>query len=129
MNNVTSICQQPKFFTLEEADALIPLISKITEKNEGVVQKLLDDQRYYAKTGAPLQLIQKADVEVGKQLTEWGTKLVKLGCKVFGMGYVGLDSGAGFWSWHYGDGNKIKHFHGYVESPLQRKQVIRDQKV
>lgn len=129
MSNVISICQAPRFFTLEEADELVPIMERITTTNECLIQKLLDDQRYFLKCGASTEKIKSADVKVGILLTEWGTKLTKLGCRVYGMGYVGIDSGGGFWSWHHGDGNKIQYHHGYLETPLQRKQVIRDQKV
>lgn len=128
LNNVISICQAPRFFTLEEADELIPLVLKITEQNEGRVQKLLDVQRYFLRSGAPQERIKSADTEVGQILVNWGTKLTKLGCKVFGGGFVGFDSGSGFWSWHNGE-TKIEYFHGYLESPLQRRQIVRLQKV
>lgn len=126
MNNVISICQAPRFFTLEEADSLVPIMERITTTNERLIQKLLDDQRYLLKCGAPSERIKSADIKVGMLLTEWGSKLTKLGCRVYGMGFVGLDSGAGFWSWHAMDGNKIGYHHGYLETPLQRKQVIRN---
>lgn len=130
LSNVVSICQPPKFFTLEEADELVPLISRITEQDENRVQKLLDVQRYMLKSGASRDAVIKVDAEVGQILVGWGTKLTKLGCKVFGGGYVGFDNGAGFFSWHNGD-TSIRYFHGYLESPMLRREVIRnaDQKV
>lgn len=121
-----SICQQPRFFTLQEADELVPIISRITKHNEREVQKLLDKQRYMLKSGAPQERITEADTLVGKHLVDWGAKLTKLGCKVFGMGYVGFDCGSGFWSWHEGDGDKVNYFHGYMETPLQRREVMRN---
>lgn len=125
LSNVVSICQPPKFFTLEEADELVPLMLRITSAGERNIQKLLDDQRYMLRSGAPVERIKETDVKVGTILTEWGTKLTKLGCRVYGMGYVGLDSGSGFWSWHHGDGLKISYHHGYLETPLQRRKVVR----
>lgn len=125
-DSVIPICLDPnRVFTINEADDMIPLISRITGKHEKAVQDLLDKQRYFIKTGAPEDLVKRADTQVGKHLVNWGSKLTKLGIKVFGYGFVGFNSGFGYWSYRQGDGDKISFYHDYNETPLQRRKLSR----
>lgn len=122
--NVVSICQPPRTFTLQEANDLIPLFERITARHESVVVQLLDKQRYLVKTGATADTYNKIDPLVGKEMVQWGAKLVKLGAQVFTHGYIGFDAGNGFyWSWHFGE-KSITYFHGHSESPLQRIPIL-----
>lgn len=117
--NVIHICQPPRVFTMEEANELIPLMQRITERHENAVSKLLDTQRFFLISGASKEAVEKIDPQVGSHMVQWASKLTKLGCKVFSHGYVGLDSGFGYWSWHHGE-QRITYYHGYNEDPFKR---------
>lgn len=121
MTEVSDICQ-PKFFTLDQANKLVPLFKRITEKSEQTCIELLSRQRYLIKTHAPDSTIKECDTKVGNALVQWGTKMAKLGTIVFIDGFIGLDSGTFFWSWHLGD-EEIKYYHNYSESPSMRRPL------
>lgn len=104
---------------------MVPLISKITERHENAVEKLLQDQRYFLKSGANQERVIAADAEVGRHLLAWGTKLTKLGLKVYGNGFVGFPAQLGYWSWHAGE-SRIEFWHNDKETPLQRKKIARN---
>lgn len=111
-----------RIWTLDEANAIIPLLERITKKCEDVVTKTLQDQRFYISTFAPEERIKECDDIIGKELIEWGTKLTKLGATVYSHGYVGLDNGTFFYSWHHGE-KKIAYIHGHMEGPGKRTKL------
>lgn len=109
-------------FTLQEANEMIPLFESITRKHEGNVSKALKDQTWLMKSGAPPAKVIEVDNYISSQLAEWGKKMFKLGASVFSGGYIGLDSGSFFYSWHLGD-KEIKYFHYYFEYPGSRRSL------
>lgn len=121
--NVVSICQPFRTFSAEEINDLITILERITSKHEATVANLLKKQRYLITSGVPASEYNKIDSLVGGQLIQWGTKITKLGGKVFSHGYVGFDGGGFWYSWHLGD-KSITHYHGYDESPLNRRPVL-----
>lgn len=121
MGNVVSITG-PKQFTLEEVNNLLPLITRITEKYETLIEKHLAEQRFYFKSGAPQHVVNGIDIEVGKLMNEWGAKILKLGGRVIGTKAVSFDSGFGYWSWLYGE-KEISYYYDYTEQIHQRRKL------
>ncbi len=111
-----------RVFTLSEANSLIPLIYRITKKYEDRVEKLLSDQRFYMRTGAPKSVIDKVDLDVTRLLIEWGAKITKLGGVTLGSKVVSFDSGFGYWSWVYPD-KEITHYYDYHEGVHNRRTM------
>lgn len=125
MSNVVSIGSGvPTIFTIDEADELIPVVARITENMENEINKLMEKQRFYTKSGAPDALIKEIDVKVGDLLIKGGAKLTRLGLRVYPHGFVGFPAGFGYWSWIRGD-KKIEWYHDLNESPFQRRQLSR----
>ena len=124
IDNVVSICQPPRTFSLEEANSLVPIFIRITRRHESGIEYLLSKQRFLVQTGAKAEIYNKLDPEVGKHMVQWGQKLFKLGARVFDNGFIGLYAGNGcYWSWHFGE-EKIEYWHTYSESPLYRKPIL-----
>lgn len=122
MNNVTMICQPPIIFTIDDANALIPVITRITERHQSKVEDLLARQRYFMKCGATTK-IKEIDDLVGREYVVWGAKLMKLGVTSLINGFVGFDFGCGYWSWCIMDGPKIGYYHGYNDAPHSRREL------
>lgn len=122
LDNVINICQVGKIFTMAEANDLVPLLTKIVGKCESEISKELAKQRFMIISGAKQEIVNSIDVKIGRLLTESGVKVTKLGCKVIGNGFIGIDSGFGYWSWVLGE-EKITHYHDYTQSPFERRQL------
>jgi hypothetical protein len=118
---VIEICTT-KIFTLAEANALIPLLSRITSKHENAAEHFMSKQRYYLLSGASEDRVKETDTAVGKELVVWGTKIKKLGCKPLPYCFVGIPAGCFFWSWRPFE-SSIEHYHDYNESPERRRKL------
>ena len=123
--NLIKMCQEgPHTFSLEEANNIIPLLERISKKHSSGVDGALQRQRYLMKSGAPEASIKAQDDIVGKNMVAWGVKVKKLGGHVMSGGYLGLDSGDGFyWSWHFGE-KVIGYYHFYEETPASRRKIV-----
>lgn len=121
---VVRICEfGPRVFTLDEAKELVPLLIRITTKHEKVITRTMADQRFYMKTFAPQRRVTDCDNKVCAEMTAWGRKVCKLGCKVFSGGYVGMDSGSDWYSWHFGE-PKLMYRHNYEVDPSTFRRAL-----
>lgn len=111
-----------RVFTLPEANAMLPLILRITDKYENQITKLMGEQRFYVKTLAPQALVNKIDIEVARLMNEWGAKLTKLGCIVLGTRAASFDSGFGYWSWIYPEAT-VSHYYDYNQQIHDRRKL------
>lgn len=107
---------------MDEANELIPLLTRIVGQCEAEVEIELSKQRYMIRSGAKQEVINNFDLRIGGILTKSGTKVTKLGCKVLANGFIAIDSGFGYWSWTLGE-DKITHYHDYNQSPCDRRQL------
>lgn len=124
LSNVVEIGRPPGTeFTIEEARNLLPIIKKITKKAELSVTKLLEDQSFMIKTGAPKEIVDSYDQKVGEILKTWGGKITRLGGRVFGSGLIGFNNGIGYWSWHHTE-ETIEFYHGYDEDPMTTRRKV-----
>lgn len=122
--NLTKICQPlPHIFTLDEANELVPLLQKISARYHDLIEKELDKQRFFIKTGASDTRINTCDAEVSKAMVAWGSKITKLGGKVLVGGYIGLDCGFGYYSWRFGE-TRIEWYHDYLDSPISKRRML-----
>lgn len=123
--NLVYICQPlSRTFTLQECNDLLPIIRRITEKWQQNIHKIMDDQRFYMKTGAPQIKVTDCDDRVSEEYRLWGTKLLRLGIKILEGNYLGFNSGFGYYSWAWND-PEVNHYHEYEEAPYQRRKLIR----
>lgn len=123
LGDLIRICQTPgAIFTLEEANEILPLIKKITDKSSALVDQYLHDQNWYMKSGAPEKKIKELDAKVQDELKKWAGKIGRLGLTVIGSNIVLFNNSVGWWSWFYGE-DTVCHFHGYNETIQQRRRV------
>lgn len=108
-----------QIFTKESANALLPLIIKITKKYEDSTQVLMN-------TMVPVEdhhNVGKAiDDQIYAQIEEWKGKMTKLGVRTNGLWLVDFDSGDGYFCWKYPE-PEILFWHEYSESFSGRKAI------
>lgn len=124
LTNIIGIApiDETRVFTLDEANNLVPLIARITAKYAAKAEKIMSEQRFFQKTYAPLDKIQKCDLEMGKLLNEWGLKLRKLGAYPLANGFVGINAGSFYWSWH-ADEKEIGFYHDFGQGGHERRAL------
>lgn len=101
---------QKRFFTLEEAQRLLPVIHRVSRTAVDRV-KLLSLQLHLIEDRARRKSIEE---HIYRTFQEWHQKVRKLGCEAKGMWLVDFDSGEGYYCWRYPEAS-ISHFHGYSE--------------
>lgn len=121
MGEVFSICEANKKFTLEEAEDMIPMLKRISNNCDKVIEKLLAEQRYYIKCDAPKVRIDNIDVQIAEELQRWGGKVARLGIRLFNGQYL-FNNGTGYWSWYKSE-DKITNYINYGEDPSNRRPL------
>lgn len=109
---------QKRFFTLDEALRLLPIVKRITERSFQDVKKLSSQLAYSRDTERKSQL----EKQIQETFQGWTGKLQKLGCDAKGMWLVDFDSGEGYYCWHYPE-DSIEFFHGYFEGFRGRVRI------
>jgi len=101
---------QKRFFTLDEARVILPIVRRITRHSFGEV-KQRSLQLTLLKDRSRKRAVEK---EIQIQFEDWHRKIQKLGCEAKGMWLVDFDSGDGYYCWHYPEPD-ISFFHGYFD--------------
>jgi hypothetical protein len=99
---------QKRFFTLDEARTILPVVRRITKTARNDISLLSTKVSYIRdkkKRGAVEEQIQAI-------FQNWHQKVRKLGCVAKGMWLVDFDNGEGYYCWHYPESD-IHYFHGY----------------
>ncbi len=111
---------QHRTFSVEEANALLPLIRKITQDWSQKVDALM--ARLEVIPTEQLELIQKIENEINDGIKSWHEKIRKLGVHPKGLWLVDFDSGDGFYCWKYPE-NRVTHWHSYADGYTSRVPV------
>ena len=101
---------QKRFFTLDEARGLLPIVRRITRESFEEVKKITA-QLGFANEREQRTVLEKRVQDI---FQSWHSKMVKLGCEAKGMWLVDFDSGDGYYCWQYPEPD-IEYFHGYFE--------------
>ncbi len=115
----------PRVFTLAEAQALFPLVWKVTQ----AAHRELEPVRRQLEAMVPANpQIREAENRYEAIVRRWVGKMERLGLVVKGLWLVDFDTGDGYLCWRYPE-LKIGHYHGYHEGydgrrPL--KQVVEE---
>lgn len=95
-------------FTLEEANQLVGLLNRITQKHSQRVDALISRlEALGPQEGEKTSQIEK---EVNQEITEWNTKVMKLSGRPRGLWHVDIDAGDGYYCWKYPE-QEIQHWH------------------
>ena len=96
-------------FSLEEAESLLPIVRRITERAALEVRDLQEQLRFVPHgEGLHQRLAAQADVAVRR----WAIKISQLGCEPRGIWLVDFDAGSGWFSWRLGD-ERLAFFHAH----------------
>ncbi len=109
-------------FSHEEAQGMLPLVYKITEKAQAQVKKLMN--QIEAMKNVPQVKLQSLESEVQKVTNDWQSKVKKLGAVPKGYWLVDFDNGSGYYCWKFPE-KEIQFSHGYQEGFTGRKEISR----
>lgn len=104
--------REKKFFTLEEARNLLPVIRKVTGKVASRVEVLL--QKLDAIDLENTEEIVILEAEANALIEEWHDKMSKLGVKAKGLWYVDFDNGSNYYCWKFPE-DDIFYTHTYED--------------
>ncbi len=101
---------QKRFFTLDQARELLPVIRRITRAANDDIHILSTQGRYLADKKRRAAI----EKQIQAVIQNWHQKVHKLGCEAKGMWLVDFDSGEGYYCWHHPESD-IQFYHGYSE--------------
>jgi hypothetical protein len=118
-------CDDPRVFTLAEAEALFPLVRKITQ----VAHQELEPVRRTLEAMVPTNpLIQEVERQYEGIVKRWVGKMERLGLVVKGLWLVDFDTGDGYLCWKFPE-LRIGYYHSYHEGYSNRiplRQVVEE---
>lgn len=101
----------PRIFTLAEAEELFPLVRRITQAAHAELDPVRRSLEAMLPTNPQLHAIEKEYEAVVKR---WVAKMERLGLVVKGLWLVDFDTGDGYLCWKYPE-LKLGHYHNYHE--------------
>jgi len=87
-------------FTHEEAEEILPIIRRITERTAARATEIQEQLRWIP-VEEPLH--RRLNMRLESIFRLWATKVAHLGCEPRGMWLVDFSTGDGWFSWRYGD--------------------------
>jgi len=123
MNNSTivqiSVRNDPRVFTLTEAEELFPIVWRITR----AAHAKLEPYRRALETIAPMSPQLKAvERQYETVVRRWVGKMERLGLVVKRLWLVDFDTGDGYLCWKFPE-LRIGHYHGYDEGFAGRRRL------
>lgn len=118
-------CNDPRVFTLAEAQALFPLVRRITQD----AYRELEPIRRALEALVPTNpMILDVERQYETAVKRWVGKMERLGLVVKGLWLVDFDTGDGYLCWKFPE-LRIGHYHGYHEGYAARvplRQVVEE---
>lgn len=118
-------CDDPRVFTLAEAEALFPLVRKITQ---AAYQELEPVRRTLEAMVPTNPMIQDVERQYETIVKRWVGKMERLGLVVKGLWLVDFDTGDGYLCWKFPE-LRIGYYHSYHGSYSSRvplRQVVEE---
>jgi len=114
-------CDEPRIFTLSDANALMPLLRSITRRSHQSLQTARNELE-------PITTVttQSLQIEATCQsiVQQWVNKMERLGVIVKGLWLLELDTGDGYLCWKYPEAS-ILYYHEYGE-PFSQRRYLQD---
>jgi hypothetical protein len=109
-----------RFFTLDEARALLPTVKRLTAEAVRDAEALaLELQRTDESDPAHEDLNTELDTIVAR----WTKTMQDLNLQVKGLWLVDFDNGEGYYCWCYPE-DSIAHYHGYTDGFAGRVRIM-----
>ena len=118
-------CDDPRVFTLVEAEALFPLVRRITQ---AAYQELEPVRRALESMVPTNPMIQDVERQYEAVVKRWVGKMERLGLVVKGLWLVDFDTGDGYLCWKFPE-LRIGYYHSYHEGYAARvplRQVVEE---
>ena len=108
-----------KYFNLEEAKDLLPVVRKITHETYSMLNPL---RRKLKKMSIIDDMSPELEFEYKRGVEDWIEKMTRLGVKPVTLGVVNFDTGDGFLNWKYPEIN-LSHYHDYDSHYKERRSL------
>ncbi len=110
---------EPRIFTLAEAQALFPLVRSITQATHAELEPV----RLKLETMVPTNpLIHEVEKQYETIVRRWVAKMERLGLVIKGLWLVDFDTGDGYLCWKFPE-LKLGHYHTYQEGFSGRRPL------
>lgn len=109
----------PRIFTLSEAEELFPLVRKITAMAYAELEPVRRNLEAMLPTNPMIREIEKQYEAIVKR---WVAKMERLGLVVKGLWLVDFDTGDGYLCWKFPE-LKLGHYHNYHEGFSGRRSL------
>lgn len=103
-------------FTLSEARAVLPVVSRLTKQYSERVQCLIKEIESLKAESPRADIL---ETEAGRLIQDWQSKIQKLGGLPKGMWIVDFDSGDGYFCWKFPE-KSIQCWHHYRDGFTKR---------
>lgn len=110
----------PRFFTLEQAQGMLPLIYRLTEESSKQTKYLM--ACIEALPDKKSDRAQELQEQVNEVINKWQNKLERLGAKPKGLWLADFDNGDGYFCWKFPE-VKILFRHGYQDGFTGRMMI------
>lgn len=109
----------PRMFTLSEAEALFPLVRRITQAAYNELEPVRRNLEAFVPTNPLIRDVEKQYEAIVKR---WVAKMERLGLVVKGLWLVDFDTGDGYLCWKFPE-LKLGYYHGYNEGYAGRRPL------
>lgn len=119
MDQIIEINRQ-RFFSLAEAEELLPLVYRMTEDVSKDVKKMMHclEALPDKKSDRAIEIESSIDAAIER----WQKKISRLGAVPKGLWLADFDNGRGYWCWKYPE-TAIRHHHGYQDGFSGRRLI------
>ncbi len=114
-----SVSNDPRVFTLAEAQALFPLVRRITQAAFEQLAPVRQRLESMVPTDPRIEEVERQYEIIVKR---WVGKMERLGLVVKGLWLVDFDTGDGYLCWKFPE-LRINHYHGYHEGFAGRRPL------
>lgn len=108
-----------QLFTLPEARALLPLVSRMTAS---AVAELAPQQRRLRRMLACDPRLGPIEQAYEQVVRRWIGKVERLGLQASGLWWVSFDIGEGYVCWRYPE-LRLEYYRGYGDRPEDRRKI------
>lgn len=113
-------CNEPRIFSLKEAQALFPMVRSMTRSAYEELEPLRQKLEALLPTNPELVRIEAEYEEVVKR---WVGKMERLGLVVKGLWLVDFDTGDGYLCWKFPE-LRLGHYHAYNDGFTGRRPIL-----
>lgn len=109
-----------RHFTLEEANALLPTVKRLTAEAVHDTEALSARMR---RAGPGSEQYVRLDESLNARITQWASDIEALGVHVKGLWLVDFDNGDGYYCWQHPE-PAVSHYHGYTDGFAGRMKIV-----